>query len=367
MKLKGLICQGALYCLLLLFSAPGLITSAAAQPKSYPRSYSAIIDAARKEGELIIYSTTDKNEIGSLLALFSEQYPFIRLEYREMGSVELYEKVVSEAESGERPGDFAWSSAMDLQIKLVNDGYAQPYASPEKPFLPPWAIWKNEAYGITAEPVVFVYNAELMPAEDIPRSHRDFVRLLRSNPDRYRGKVATFDPVRSGLGYLTLTQDYQANRELWSLAKALGDADVDLYHYSRDVLESVASGENLLVYNMIGSYALAWGDKDPRLKVVMPEDYTLVVSRIAVILSESHHPNAAKLLLDFLLSREGQQELSKHFMAPVREDVFSEAELSPPRKALRPVRVGPTLLIHLDQIKRRRFLAQWRRAIGAEE
>jgi iron(III) transport system substrate-binding protein len=256
---------------------------------------------------------------------------------------------------------------MDLQIKLVNDGYAQPYASPEKPFLPPWAIWKNEAYGITAEPVVLVYNAEFMPADDVPRSHKDLVRLLRSNPDRYRGKVATLDPAQSGLGYLTLTQDYQANHDLWSLAKAFGEMDVDLYPYASNVLESVATGENLLGYNMIGSYALAWRKKDLRMKVVMLEDYTLVVSRIAIILSESHHPSAAKLFLDFLLSIEGQSVLSSHFMASVREDVPKEAELHAPREAFRPVRVGPTLLIHLDQIKRRRFLAEWQQAVGSDE
>jgi iron(III) transport system substrate-binding protein len=118
---------------------------------------------------------------------------------------------------------------------------------------------------------------------------------------------------------------------------------------------------------MIGSYAYAWSDKYPQLKIVMPDDYTLVVSRIAIILSESRHPNAAKLFLDFLLSREGQNELSKHFLSPVREDVSSEAELMPPREALRPVHIGPTLLIYLDQIKRQHFLEQWRKAVGTEQ
>lgn len=347
-------------------SAPIPRAAAQAQPKSYPRSYSNIIEGARKEGALIIYSTTDENEIGSLLDLFRNKYPFIKLEYRELGSLELYETVLSDADSSERPGDLAWSSAMDLQIKLVNDGYAQPYASPEKPFLPPWAIWKNEAYGITAEPVVFVYNRDLTTPRDVPHSHLDIARLLKEKRSQYRGKVATIDPAESGLGYLLLTQDYQANRELWGLAKALGDADVSLYNYSRDILEHVASGDDLLGYNLIGSYALAWGEKDPRLQVVIPEDYTLVVSRIAVILREAHHPNAAKLFLDFLLSQQGQQELLQHYMGPVRADTASTAELFRVRNTLRPVRVGPTLLIHLDQIKRRRFLSQWRRAIGEQ-
>jgi iron(III) transport system substrate-binding protein len=42
---------------------------------------------------------------------------------------------------------------MDLQAKLINDGYAQGYLSPEKPALPATAVWKNMGYGVTAEPV----------------------------------------------------------------------------------------------------------------------------------------------------------------------------------------------------------------------
>ncbi len=339
-----------------------MFASAHAQPKSYPRSYANIIEAARDEGKLTIYSTTDQNEVATLLALFKEQYPFLEIEYHELGSRDLYQQVLNDAKTDKRAGDLAWSSAMDLQIKLVNDGYAQSYASPEKPYLPAWAIWKNEAYGVTAEPVVFAYNTNLIAPEQAPQSHMQLTRMLRSNSALYKGKVATFDPALSGAGYLILTQDYQANRELWSLARALGDAEVDLYQYSRDMLASVASGENAFAYNVIGSYAMAWRDKEPQLGVIMPNDYTLVVSRIAVILSDAHHPNAAKLFLDFLLSQQGQTELSRHYMAPVREDISTQDGANLSAKAIRPVSVGPTLLINLDQIKRKRFLRDWSRA-----
>lgn len=351
---------GVLAALLATCAVPGVL----AQPRSYPRSYTNIIDAARTEGKLVVYSTTDKNEINSLLELFQQQYPFLEIDYHDLGSRELYQRVLDDAQEGGPTGDLAWSSAMDLQIKLVNDGYAQPYASPEKPNLPAWAIWKNEAYGVTAEPVVFAYNNRFVPAEDVPQSHTQLARELRSNSALYKGKIATFDPALSGVGYLTFTQDYQANRELWNLARALGAADVNLYQYTRPMLESVASGENILAYNVIGSYALAWREKEPHLEVVMPNDYTLVVSRIAIILNEAHHPNAAKLFLDFLLSHQGQTELSRHFMAPAREDVSAPESSYAPAKTIRPVLVGPTLLINQDQIKRKRFLRDWSRSLS---
>jgi ABC-type Fe3+ transport system substrate-binding protein len=191
---------------------------------------------------------------------------------------------------------------MDLQTKLVNDGYAQAYASPEKPYLPPWAIWKNQAYGVTAEPITIVYNRKLVPPADVPRTHADLIRLLRAKRAFYRGRVATYDPVRSSVGYLYMSQDLQLNRDTSALMKAFGETRVSLFDSSADMLDGIASGRQLIGYNVIGSYALERQAHNPAIGVVMPNDYTLVTSRVALIAREARHPNAAKLFLDFLLS-----------------------------------------------------------------
>ena len=158
-----------------------------------------VVDGEARERQLSIYSTTDAREVAELLRDFRSLYPQISVEYADINSTELYSRFIAEVAAKEGTADLLWSSAMDLQIKLVNDGYAQAYASPEKPNLPPWAIWKNEAYGITAEPVVIVYNKRLVPAADVPRTRADLERLLTNNP-AYRGKVAMMNPERSGRG-----------------------------------------------------------------------------------------------------------------------------------------------------------------------
>lgn len=253
---------------------------------------------------------------------------------------------------------------MDLQIKLVNDGYAQAYSSPEKPNLPGWAIWKNEAWGVTAEPVVIAYNKRLVPVADVPRTHDAFERLLRSRTDFYSGRVSTYDPALSGFGYLELTQDFHVRRgDLWSLAGALGAVGVRQHTSSRPLLADVESGRSLFVYNALGSYALKLAARNPDIGVIMPEDYTLVVSRIALITREARQPHAAKLLLDFLLSAEGQRELADAYMAPSREDVMPLPGSKPPPAIARPVRLAPALLANLDSIKRERFLARWKKAL----
>ena len=57
-------------------------------------------------------------------------------------------------------------------MKLVNDGYAQTYVSPEAEALPSWAIWANQAYGVTAEPVVIAFNKQKLPRDAVPRTSR---------------------------------------------------------------------------------------------------------------------------------------------------------------------------------------------------
>lgn len=352
--------QSLLVGLLLLLA---LARSAAAEvPASYPRSYANRVADGNAEGHLIIYSTTDAREVAQLLQDFRALYPQIRLDYADINSTELYSRFIGEVASKEGTADLLWSSAMDLQIKLVNDGYAQAYASPEKPNLPDWAIWKNEAYGVTAEPVVMVYNKRLMPAAEVPHTRTDLERLLASNPN-YAGKIAMMDPERSGAGFLYITQDLRVTRDTWRLVRAMGRADVQLYSSTGAMLERVSSGEHLLAYNMVGSYALEREARDPSIGVILPSDYTLVASRIALIPAQARHPAAAKLFLDYLLSKRGQTFLARKHMTPVRSDVEAPPGTHIDAPNMRAIRVGPELLANLDQIKRLRFLKDWRGAL----
>lgn len=348
--------------LLTVFAAAWIVACPAVAeiPSTYPRSYANLLAAAKKEGRVSIYSTTDAREVAELMRDFRSLHPEIRVDYADVNSTEMYSRFIAEVAAKEGTADLLWSLAMDLQIKLVNDGYAQPYASPEKPNLPEWAIWKNEAYGITAEPVVFVYNKRLMPASDVPKSRPELERLLATNP-AYVGKIATFNPERSGAGFLYITQDLQVTRDTWKLVRAMGKAKAQVYTSAGAILERVASGEHLIAYNMIGPYALERQARDPSIGVVLPSDYTLVASRIALIPADARNPACAKIFLDYLLSKRGQTMLAHKHMAPVRSDVVPPAGSRPSPETARAIRVGPELLANLDQIKRLRFMKDWRK------
>lgn len=254
---------------------------------------------------------------------------------------------------------------MDLQIKLVNDGHAQRHDTQAAPFLPEWAVWRNEAYGVTAEPIVLAYNRTLVPQEDVPRTHAEFAKLLQARPDFYRGKVAAYDPERSGTGYLFWNSDIQVTPETWRLVRALGRTGPKLYSFAHTMLDRVSAGDHLFAYNMISSYAVARAQVDPSIGIATLDDYALVMTRIALIPKKAPHPAEARLFLDFLLSREGQSELARRGFGAVRLDMTPERARPAGGSRLLPIHVGPELLTLQDQAKRRIFFRDWRKALEA--
>ena len=335
---------------------------------SYAAESNPTVAAAQKEGKLIIYSSTDSASVEPLLQDFKSMYPFLQVEYNDLNTTEMYNRFVAESASGSGTADFMWSSAMDLQIQLASKGNALTYASPEISGVPKWAVWQNQAYGTTYEPVSIAYNKRLLPADAVPQSHADFVRLMKEKPDVFKEKIATFDPEKSGVGFLMMTQDAKVFPQFWDLARGLGATGAKVYTSTGAMLEKVGSGEHTLAYNIIGSYVLLRQKKDPSLGLVLPKDYTLAFSRIAFISKRARNPNAAKLFLDYILSKRGQTVMSeKSLVYSLRGDVpgqITAAGLNKDLgKAIKPIDVNTDMLAGLEQNKRLDFMKQWKDAL----
>jgi iron(III) transport system substrate-binding protein len=343
-------------------------TAAQAQtPQGYPADYASIIEAAKKEGKVVVYATTDAVAANPLIKDFETLYPEIKVEYSDLNSTELYNRFIAEAAANNGTADVLWSSAMDLQVKLVADGLAATYPSPEIKALPKWAVWKDAAYGTTYEPITFVYNKRLVPEADVPKDHTDLLKLLNAKPDFYKGKITAYDPERSGVGYLFCNEDIKDFPQAWDLFKAMGKAQAKLYTSAGAMMERVTSGEHLIAYGIFGSYALGRSKKDPNLGIILPKDYTMVTSRVAFISSKARNPNAAKLFLDYILSKRGQEIIAnKADLYSLRSDVEGEATIKGVSQLIgdkaRPVPIDQTLLDNLDQTKRLAFLSKWRQA-----
>uniref|UniRef100_Q46VN8 Uncharacterized protein n=2 Tax=Cupriavidus TaxID=106589 RepID=Q46VN8_CUPPJ len=348
-----------------------------APPASYPSEYEVIVSRAVREGAVHVYASTDLDVAQPLIRAFEARYPGIRVRYEDLNTIDLHERFLAETaalgkaqpvpDSGY--ADVLWSTAMDLQIKLVNDGYAQRYHSPERSGLPAWAVWRDEAWGTTFEPAVIVYNRNHFAGTKPPGSRSGLARVLQEHAPRWRGKVVTYDVERSGVGYLLAQQDARMGSEFWYLAQALGRTHARLSASTADMIERIASGEYVLGYNLLGSYALSLMERGAGIDVIAPRDYTLVMSRVAFIARRAPRPNAARLWLDFLLSREGQAVLGKSTsqLYTVRTDTDSPHTASALSErlgyALRPISVGPGLLAAQDTLRKRAFLERWREAM----
>ena len=357
--------RGLLRALVALFVLSLPLSSA---PPGYPADYQKLVDAGRKEGKLVVYATTDSKSAEPIVKDFEALYPGIKVEYNDLNSTELYNRYISEAAAGGGTGDVTWSSAMDLQVKLVMDGHAVAYKSPEAKNIPAWALWKDMAWGTTYEPISILYNKRLLKDGEFPRSHADLARAL-ANP-RFKGKVVTYDPERSGVGFSYLTQDLKNNpKGFWDMAGALGKAGVKVYTSTGAMMEKVSSGEALLGYNIIGSYAFLKAKKDPSIGYLYPSDYTVVMSRVMFISRHAKNPNAAKLWADYILSARGQQIISdKADLFSIRADIKGETTMANLAKVLgtgaKPIPIGQDTVEFLDQKKRLDFLKKWQQALG---
>lgn len=338
-----------LLCLLLLL---GAAPAMAQQDQPAGLEARAEFGAATAE-RMHLRSTTDIAVLGPAIEAFVARHPGLAVDYEQWSSNGLYEVTRRECAAGQAGADAAFSSAVDQLVELVNLGCAQPWSSPETAALPPTRRWRDEIWGVTREPAVILYNSRLVPPEDVPADRFALLDLMRREDERYAGRIATYDIEASGLGYLFAFSDSLEASTFGALLEGFERADAVATCCSAEIIDGVARGDYLIAYNVLGSYV---EDRHlPDVATIWPADYTLFLSRGYMIPKGAAHPEAAAALLDFLLSAEGQAILARSGLV-VRE----EGETARHDSALRPIRIGPTLLVARDAQKVAGFIRRWR-------
>ena len=335
-------------------------------PPGYPADYQKIVDAAKKEGKVVMYSTTDAKVAAPIIKDFEAMYPGVKVEFNDMNSTELYNRYVSEQAAGAASADIVWSSIVDSTFQLAKD-YGLAYKSPEAPKLPASAVWKDTVWGMTYEPVAMVYNKRLLKPEEVPKSHADLARLVSSQAERFKNKVTTYDIEKSGFGFMLAVQDKMADPQYFQTLGGMAKAGLVLQATTGTMMERISSGENLVGFNILGSYADTRAKTDPSIGVIYPTDYTLVLPRVLFITKKSKHRNASELWVDYLLSKRGQTVVNKEAdLGSIRDDVGGSNNRDTISKslgkALKPIPLDESLLTYLQQDKRLEFMKQWRAA-----
>lgn len=301
-----------------------------------------------------VVSTADLDIFGPLIEAFQVKNPDIDVHYTLVGSSDLMRALYDEGAQF----DVAISSAMDLQTKLANDGLARTYRSAQTNALPDWARWRDQVFSFTQEPAVLIVSLESLEGLPMPANRQDLIALLRDNPDRFDGRIGTYDVRQSGLGYLFATQDSRNSDSFWRLTEVMGRLDAKLYCCSGEMIADVAGGKLALAYNVLGSYATVHLEDDSGLDVVYLEDYSTVMLRTALIPATVEHFPEAGVFIDFLTAIDTRPLIAQLTgLPPIDPEAIAD------HSAFRPIRLGPGLLVYLDQIKRKTFLKEWISAI----
>jgi len=323
----------------------------------------------QEAARLSIHAAADLSAMEPLVRDFQAMAPDIAIEYSDYVTNELQKKASAACDKGAAIGDLLLSSALDQLVKFANDGCAAAHSSAETARVARWANWRNEVFGFTYEPSVFVYNRRLVPPADVPRTHLELADLLRRRLDYYNGRVGTFDIRISGVGYLLAFSDARhATATYGRLLESMSRAEATIQCCTNSILQAVESGRLYIGYNMIGSYAYAVSRANPDLKVIVPRDYAIVFSRGALIPKTAPRPDLGRRFLDYLLSRRGQEVARKSAFYFSEDASLPEGVDGPETLAelgiVQPIHIGPALLAVQDEAQRRRFIDDWSRSLA---
>ena len=304
--------------------------------------------------DLKILSSTDREIFEPVLKRYVEKFPDQRVRYTVASTSDISASIPKSQEHF----DLVMSSAMDLQIKLANDGLAAPLDLPDDLEVPDWSIWQDRLVGFSAEPIVMVVSKKDFVGKKTPETRRELITLIRNEPNFFKERVITYDVNTSGAGFLFASQDVRQTDSFWRLAEVFGGAKAKLVCCSGNMLDEVESGKSILAYNLIGSYAEQHAKTRKNLQVVYPKDYTLILLRTALIPKNAAKKSEARQFLTYLLGEDGQNHMTQTtgLLSPKSRSKLDQGNF-------KPIRLDTGLLVYLDKLKRKRFLREWNEAL----
>ena len=146
-----------------------------------------LIEAAKKEGRLVVYGTLGIDAARPMLEKFRQAHPYISIDHYRSGSTGVYNRVVNEGRAAKHAVDIIELSAGPV-ADLIRGGFVDPYRSPEtdamRPeFIDPRHLWSAYHYLV----VGLAYNKNLVKTIEVPKTYQDL--LL----PRWRGRKMSLE------------------------------------------------------------------------------------------------------------------------------------------------------------------------------
>jgi iron(III) transport system substrate-binding protein len=346
-------------------------------PAYYPNSYEDLIEASKNEQGLVIYSVLNESTLKPVIEAFTGHFPWINITIIDLGANEVFDRYAADALSGERNADLILSYAPDGWLSFANSGQIEPYLSEEDFYVPPWSKLAPGIYTIASDPMVILYNKEELPTPPVRLS--DIKELIDTDPNQLTGKITSYDASQNSTG-LAINWFWidKLGGTGWEILNQIGKTDPLLRTSSSSMVSSLLSGESSLGIFISPISFLSELDQHPELGWTYIKDGQPILMRSVAITKQAKSPNSAKLMVDFLLSQEGQIALALGRLTPFRPDIanadiFTSTNRNEPyihfNQVIEEVGLDNLIFITLDPVmnnsdKRSAFIDQWNRSLG---
>ncbi len=260
----------------------------------------AMVAAAAKEGKVVWYTSVDVKVAEAVAKAFRTEYPNIEIDVERAGSERVFQRINQEYQSAIRNVDVVNSSDASHFIFWKQQKWLGSHTPPDVKRFP--AQFRDpEGYFATWRATLSVmgYNTKLVDAKDAPAGYTDLL------DPKWKGKLVKSHPGYSGT---SLTGTYAIVKLLgWDYLEKLSKQGVQQLQSTTATPKSIASGERLVMvdgneYNMF----IEIDAKSP-VKIIYPKEGTPFVTSPSAIFAEAPHPNAARVLENFLFTAKIQQ------------------------------------------------------------
>jgi iron(III) transport system substrate-binding protein len=289
LKGSGALLAGAAFSTRVMASAP------APEPVT-----TALVDAARKEGQVIYYTSTDLPVAEKLAKAFEAKYSGIAVRVERTGAERVFQRIGQEYSSNIHAVDVVNSSDAAHFIVWKRDGILAPYVPEDVASYP---AEHKDADGQFASFRVWLsiiaYNTNLVKAEDAPKSFADLL------DPKWKGKIVKAHPGYSGT---IMTATYQMQRDLgWSWFEQLAKQNIMQVQSSADPPKKLDLGERAVMADGNEYNIFQLKEKGRPVEPVYASEGSPLIIGPNGIFKSSPNPNAAKLFQSFCFSRDAQQ------------------------------------------------------------
>jgi iron(III) transport system substrate-binding protein len=289
-------------CFVLLAIIAALLPTASAAPPPTAVTQQ-LIDAANQEGKVIFYTSMELQTAEKVGEAFEAAYPGIAVQVERNGCERLVQRLAQERSSKLRVADAIECSDISPLLYWKSQGWLAPFLPVD--VADKWPADQRDPDGyfaaerFTLSPIA--YNTKLVKPEDAPRSFADLL------DKKWTDKIVKARPGYSGT---IMTVTFELSRYLgWEYLKKLGQQRVMQVQSGTDPPKKVAQGERPIAADGDEYFTLQIRDQGGPIEPVYPTEGTPSIPSGAGVIVDAPHPNAARLFVSWLFSRDGQQLL----------------------------------------------------------